>query len=246
MKRKFYKDKKNCNKIIVRVMIVFLVAMTYLTLYNYVFVEAYIKDLFYYSFSYIKVDDSLSISIYNELKEENKELKEMLEIKNSLSEVEFVNATVVERNTTYWFNTITINKGKLSGISKDMAVVTSSGLIGKVEKVTNYTSVVKLITSNDVNNKISVSINTSSRTINKIMSSDDKNNNVILGIEKDSGIAIGDKVLTSGLSDIFPKGIVIGEVIKIDNSTYGDSYNAYVKLSSSIDNIRFVTVLKRN
>ena len=93
-----------------------------------------------------------------ELEHQLKSMKETLELNNTLVETEYLNATVVNRNLGYWYNTITIDKGSHNGVEKDMPVIVSDGVIGKVTKVSNFNSTVKLLTSEDVNNKISVKI----------------------------------------------------------------------------------------
>ena len=96
----------------------------------------------------------------NELKKEVQALKEELEIDYMLSEYKYLNASVINRNLGYWYDTLTINKGSRDGIEKDMAVITSKGLIGKITKTTSFNSEIKLITSSNSNNKISVIIDT--------------------------------------------------------------------------------------
>ena len=65
--------------------------------------------------------------INSEILYENKQLKELLELNNTLSEREYINATVINRNVAYWFNEITINKGSKAGIKEGMAVINSKG-----------------------------------------------------------------------------------------------------------------------
>ena len=61
-------------------------------------------------------------------------------------------------NLNSWKETITIDKGEQSGIEVNMAVVVNDGLIGKVIKTSTFTSTVRLLTSNVLNDKISVKI----------------------------------------------------------------------------------------
>ena len=75
-----------------------------------------------------------------------------------MTEYKPINATILSRNKSYWFNNLTIDKGKKDGIKKDMAVVTKKGLVGKITKVSFTSSEVKLITSDDINFKVSISI----------------------------------------------------------------------------------------
>ena len=62
-----------------------------------------------------------------------KNLREILEKEDDLREYSPFHATVIGRNPDRWHEMLTINKGKLNGVEKDMAVITANGLIGKVK-----------------------------------------------------------------------------------------------------------------
>ena len=126
-----------------------------------------IKDLLMYPVSALASNKDLPLkdefkdSKISNLEEEIKELKKLTNINNTLVEYDYLNATVIERNREYWFNTITINKGKNDGITIDMAVIDSNGLLGRISNVRDNSSVVKLITTNDVNNNMRSKLSTS-------------------------------------------------------------------------------------
>ena len=183
-----------------------------------------------------------------ELKRQIEELKEEYGVETVLSEYEYIKSTVINRNLNYWYDTITIDKGTKAGITKDMAVITSKGLIGKIIKVKKNTSEVKLITSSNSNNKISVIVETPNNTrLYGILTDYDNNKNTlsIEGISDNSTIDKGSKVYTSGLNDIFPSGILIGEVKNEKKDNYGLSKVVYVTPSNDMSDITYVTVLKR-
>ena len=184
-----------------------------------------------------------------ELKRQIEELKEEYGVDNVLSEYEYVKATVINRNVNYWYDTMTINKGSKSGLTEDMAVITSKGLIGKVIKTTKNTSEIKMITSSNSNNKISVIINDEEQNINLygILTDYDSKNNMLAieGISENNTIKEGSKVYTSGLNDIFPSGILIGEVKKEIKDNYGLSKIVYASPSNDMSDISYVSVLKR-
>ena len=92
------------------------------------------------------------------LKDEIDKLKETLNLNTILSDKVYMNATVVTRNMDYWYNEITIDKGSKNGIEKGMAVVVPKGLIGQITKVSNYSSTVKLLSNENMSDKISVKI----------------------------------------------------------------------------------------
>lgn len=185
-------------------------------------------------------------NVNSSLEKEIQELKDMLNLKQTLTEYKTENATILSRNKSYWFNTITIDKGKKDGLKEEMAVVTKDGLLGKISKVSNHSSEIKLITSDDVNYKISVSIQTGSGDTYAILSGYDKKIGCVIvsGVDKTSSVNIGDTIVTSGLSDKFPRGIYIGKVEKIVNDKYDISKTLYVKTAQDFNNIHYVTVLK--
>lgn len=127
-----------------------------------------------------------------------------------------------------------------------MVAITKDGLIGKIQKVTNYSSEIKLITANDINNKVSVSIATTSGETTAILSGYDKDNNLVLisGVDSLVEINVGDVVTTSGLGGMFPRGIYIGEVETTTNDKYGLSKTLGVRMNQNFNNIHYVTILK--
>ena len=180
------------------------------------------------------------------LEEEIEQLRDTLALNQTLTGYEIVNATVVNRNKSYWYQTLTIDKGKADGLGENMVVITKNGLIGKLEKVTNKSATVKLITANDVNNKVSVSIATSNGETNAILSGYDKKKNEILvsGVDSNIDIKKDDSVTTSGLGGMFPRGIYIGKVESISTDKYGLSKTLAIKTNQNFNSIHYVTVLK--
>ena len=196
----------------------------------------------------INQDESYLIqkNINDSLEKEIKELKDLLELNKTLTEYAPINATILSRNKSYWYNTLTIDKGKKDGIKKDMAVITSKGLIGKISSVSNNSSEIKLITSDDINFKVSITIKTNDIDNFAILNGYDKKTNLIkaTGIDKTTNISIGDRVLTSGLGEKFPGGIYIGTVEKIESDKYNLSKTVYIKTYQNFNDIHYVTVLK--
>jgi len=207
-----------------------------------------LRDIFYFPINVVTSNSNKTILEDRclELQEEVTELKKLLELNNSLSDFTFVSSTVINRNTSYWNNELTINKGLNDNIKEGMAVIDSNGLIGRIKHVSLTTSVIELITNYSTNNKISVKIWKDDNTsINKVLEVDINNNLIISGIDNNFDLKEGSKVTTSGLSDIYPSGITIGTIDKIENDKFGISKKAYVKHSGDLDNIRFVSVLIR-
>ena len=190
--------------------------------------------------------DSL-ITENTELRKQLEAMKEELNITYTLNEYEFLNATVISRNISYWYNTITIDKGTYNGIEKDMVVVNSDGLIGKVVSTTTFTSDIKLLTTSDTNNKISVAISNGKNKLYGLIKDYNYNNNYleVEGISNTESVSIGDYVYTSGLGGVFPSGILIGKVSEITTDEYDLAKIINVSPVANFDNINFVAVLKR-
>lgn len=195
-----------------------------------------------------EIDKHESIIAENtELKRQLDALKQELNINYTLTDYDYVNATVTSRNINYWYNTITINKGSKDGIKVEMPVINSNGLLGKVINTTNYTSTVRLITTSDTNNKISVSIISDNEKLNGVINGYNFDTKTLLveGISNTKTVRIGDFVYTSGLGGVFPSGILVGTVESITTDSYDLSKIINVKLSANFEDINFVSVLKR-
>lgn len=192
-----------------------------------------------------RIDSLMTENI--ELRKQLEAMKEELDIKYTINNYDFLNATVISRNVSYWYNTITIDKGSYNGVEVDMVVVNSDGLIGRIVSTTTFTSDVKLLTTSDTNNKISVAISDGSNKLYGVIKDYNYNNNYleVEGISNTESVSVGDYVYTSGLGGIFPSGILIGTVSKIATDEYDLSKIINVTLSADFDNINYVAILKR-
>ena len=253
--------KKNKNKIIYIIIGVVLIVLLSISLLIKRSNNTFIKDIsisinkvIMYPFTSLNKEKNktqtetylIQKNINSSLEKEIQELKETLELNKTLTEYNPVNATILSRNKSYWFNTITIDKGKKDGIKENMAVVTKNGLIGKINSVSDTSSEVKLITSDDLNFKVSIAIKTNEVDNYAILNGYENKTQLIkaTGIDKTTNINVGDSVLTSGLGEFFPAGIYIGTVENIEKDKYNLSKTAYIKLSQNFNDIHYVTVLK--
>ena len=182
-----------------------------------------------------------------ELQKEVTELKSTLDLNATLSEYTYINATVVNRNIGYWYNNLTIDKGSKNAVKKGDAVITNKGLIGKITNVSNFSSTVKLLTSDEISNKISIKIDSDDEYLYGLLTGYDKEKNVykIEGITNSKKLEEGDLVTTTGLTDYFPSGIIIGKVSKIVKDEYDLDSIVEVKPTVDFENISIVTILNR-
>lgn len=153
---------------------------------------------------------------------ENVRLKEMLDFKRE-SKIEMVPAKVINMGLISNLLSMTIDVGSNVGVLKNSPVLTPSGIIGKISTVNNNSSVVQLVSDPDF--RVGVRFLPSGATgilrwrINNIC--------YVREVYKNSIINVGDRVVTSGLSDIFPKGLPIGIV-----SSVADDRSQFQKIVS--------------
>lgn len=178
--------------------------------------------------------------INKELEKENNELKKMLELKEKSYKI--IHADVIKRDNS-WYQELTINKGKKTGIDIDMAVISNDRLIGRISSVSELSSTVKLISSNDI--KVAVDIDNEVEKYHGIIDNYLESESMlqINNIPKNSNIEVGNKVYTNGLGGIYPTGIYIGLVEAIDYDNLG--LNKIIKVKYSYNDIRFVSIIGR-
>ena len=181
------------------------------------------------------------------LKKEIDELKELLSLNETMAGYEMINTTVVSRNIDYWFYTIIVDKGKKDGVEVDMIVVNQYGLVGRVIEVHNNSSVVKLISANDSLNKIAVDIISKDNTYKGVISGYDLSEDKILitSIRSSSDIYEGDIVMTNGIGNLFPSGIMVGTVSDITTDDLGVSKLLKVTSQVNFENLHYLAILKR-
>ena len=243
--------KKNFKYVLVLIVSVGLIFLSTLLLnHKYSFLEKIIKD------TGLFLNDILAITISNdenkicdnyneELENQINELKKVIDINNTLNEYELINAVVISHDPGYWYDKVIVNKGLSSGIKEGMAVINSSGVIGKVVNVSNFNSTVKLLTSEDAG-KISVKIEDSNDYIYGLVSHYDLEKNLYLvdGISKN--VEVSSKVTTTGYGDIFPAGLLVGEVVSSKDDNYGLAKTVEIKPSVDFNNLNIVSIVKRN
>ncbi len=192
----------------------------------------------------IKAYDRLESEL-TETKKRVKELENMLEIKNNQSDYTSISATVMNRKVGAWYDNLTIDKGSKDGVEEGDAVITSYGLIGKIIKVTNYSSNVKLLTSVNENFQISVKIESETESIYGLLSNYKDDYLIISGISNNKEIPTYSKVVTTGLDNRFPSGILIGYTEKEEKDNFDLARTIYVSPAHSLDDITYVSVLKK-
>lgn len=190
---------------------------------------------------------------YNFVEKENERLKEALKFTERQKEMynyNYLIAQVISVSNDANNRTMMINLGSKNGIKPNMAVTTIDGLIGLVSSVTPFTAAVTPITELDeaspTFNSIAVTIMGRENDSFGILSSYNKETSrlVMTKIAENDKMDIQDTVITSGLGNVYPRGLVVGTVESKQLGDFGLTYTASVKLSASFDHLTEVFVVQ--
>jgi rod shape-determining protein MreC len=147
---------------------------------------------------------------------ENRRLTDLLALREQEPRL-FSAARVIARSTDQWSNTLTLNKGLSEGIAKDMIAITDKGLVGKVSEVRHSHAYLLLLT--DINFSAGARIQTS-RT-EGVVSGTGFRKCQLKYIPYEEEVRKGDVVITSGLDSLFPPGIPVGYVSRVNKKDIG-------------------------
>ncbi|MBJ8054608.1 rod shape-determining protein MreC [Bacillus cereus] len=195
-----------------------------------------------------KLDTTADLSVVvKKLEDENRKLRELTGKEKSRGDYTEVQASVVSRNPDKWYDLVGIDKGAQQGIKKDMAVVTPKGLVGRVKSVSQFTSSVELLSSMSRTNRVSAIVQ-GQENIFGLIEGYDKEKQLLLftKISSDAKVEKDQLVVTSGLGDIFPKGLAIGKIVDVQPDPYGLTKTAYVKPSADLNDVEHIIVAKRD
>jgi len=146
---------------------------------------------------------------------------------------------VIGRNPTNWYQSLVITKGEQDGIIPGLGVITPSGVVGRVFKVYRTFSIVQLILDRD-----SVVTGLVQRTRDEGIIQGSDNGEVIMKyLPPLSLLKTGDVVITSGLDDRFPKGMIVGTVKQIQNKEAGPFKSATLRPYADFSKLEEVIVL---
>lgn len=197
-----------------------------------------------------KLDSYANVEAENEiLTTEIDKLKKITEIDYLPSDYQTKVATVQIRDQTNWNDEITIDLGSMNDIQEGMAVCDSKGMVGVVSKVTEISSTVSLITSENPSNQIPVMVVNGDQVVyglleNYSVNSQKLNITLLSNIDK---LEKGAKIYTSGLGGDgkSPKGIYIGKAKKLVTQTDGTTTTLMVTPAANMEDLSYVSVIKK-
>ncbi len=162
-------------------------------------------------------------------KEELTRLRELYDLDQQYSDYEKVGARVIAKESGNWFNLFTIDKGSSDGIQKDCNVISGGGLVGIVTEVgPNWATVRSII---DDNSNVSAMVSTTSDQCiiaGDLRLIDEGSLNLVKLSDVDNKVHVGDKVVTSYISEKFLPGILIGYISELNNDSNNLTKSGYI------------------
>lgn len=169
---------------------------------------------------------------------ENKRLKTLLQFKET-TDLSLLPARVVGRSASAWFRTLTLDKGSDDGVTASSPVVTADGVIGRVVQVTPSASRVLLLT--DTSSAVDAVVQRSrAQTIVEGRLSPLCR---LLYLARGDDAKPGDVVVTSGLGDVYPKGLLIGQIVSVQPVKGGLFQVAELRPSADLSRLEEVFVV---
>jgi rod shape-determining protein MreC len=173
---------------------------------------------------------------------ENERLRSLLNLKEQTG-YDQITARVIARDSSAWFNTITINRGSSSGIALNMPVVTGSGIVGRVIALSPWTAQVMMITDEKAAAGAIVGQLGGSGALGSVRGVGEKDlieMRYVSGLEK---VEVGNYILTTGQDGIYPPGLTIGEVVQVKPGSATQAHEILIRPGAKLDQLEEVAVL---
>ncbi|NLA57343.1 MAG: rod shape-determining protein MreC [Firmicutes bacterium] len=182
------------------------------------------------------------LAALEQLREENARLREDLGFYRA-NPVPPVAAEIIARSPSNWFDKIVINRGTSHGLEPGDAVVTPAGVVGRIYTTTEHTAEVMLIV--DDRSAFGAAVLRSGAPV--LVEGTGQGNSLRLKpLIKEIDIEIGDEIVTSSMSGVFPDGLPVGKVVDIDRGEYGLLLTAEISPHVDLARVQRVFVLKRD
>jgi rod shape-determining protein MreC len=173
---------------------------------------------------------------------ENERLKNLLNLKEETG-YDQVAARVIARDSSIWFNTVTINRGSSNGVALNMPVVTAGGIVGRVIAVSPWTAQIMMITDEKAAAGAIVGQLSGSGALGSVRGLGESGlieMRYVSGLQK---VEVGDYILTTGQDGIYPAGLSVGEVVQVKHGTATQPHQILIKPGAKLDQLEEVAVL---
>ena len=183
------------------------------------------------------------ISRAEESEEMNRWLYNYLELKREHIDYKFCEATVTAREGGNYVTVFMLNKGKAHGIKKDMPVVTNEGIVGYITEVgTNWSKAVSLLESGTA---VGAYVERSGEegVVEGNFQLSEQGVCKMSYIPAGSDIKVGDRIMSSGYGSVYPRGLVIGTVEKVEKDTTNRALSVTVKPEANLEELSKLMII---
>lgn len=206
---------------------------------NYVFLQSAKQD----HAQAVEENRRLLNTIHNlkEIEVENSRLRALLQFQATIEDKK-VTAQVIAKDVTTEFRSIRINKGSAEGIQRGMPVVTHEGVVGRVLRTTaHYADVITVL-----DNLSSIDAIVQRSRARGIIEGQTDTSCLLKHALRTDDIEVGDVIISSGLDSIYPKGLLLGRVSKVNKKSYGITQDVEVRPSVDFSRLEEVLVILRS
>lgn len=172
-----------------------------------------------------------------ELENQNQKLRELIDYQQDSQLDTTTLAAVIGRSADHWWQQVTLNKGSRNSVKAGDVVTAPGGLVGRITTVTPNTS--RVLLASDPNSQVGAKVSRS-RSTGYIRGEADAQATMFF-FEKVPDVKVGDVIVTSSLSRLFPQGIPIGRIVSIDLSN-SPAPKAIIQLSVPVSNVEWVSI----
>ena len=188
----------------------------------------------------ILIDENTRIRIQLE-SYKSKVVNQNIDTNSILSKYYFVSAKVINNSFSKTKNKLTIDKGERDSIQLDLGVITSKGIVGIIDNVSNKYATIQSILN--TNSQINAKLKNAKHFGSLVWNTEDPNVIQLIDIPRLAPVKIGDTIVTGGKSTIFPVGILIGAVIDFELTEDENSQNLNIQLFNDMTNLQHVYII---
>ena len=188
----------------------------------------------------ILIDENTRIRIQLE-SYKSKVVNQNIDTNSILSKYYFVSAKVINNSFSKTKNKLTIDKRERDSIQLDLGVITSKGIVGIIDNVSNKYATIQSILN--TNSQINAKLKNAKHFGSLVWNTEDPNVIQLIDIPRLASVKIGDTIVTGGKSTIFPEGILIGAVIDFELTEDKNSQNLNIQLFNDMTNLQHVYII---
>jgi len=177
-----------------------------------------------------------------DLATENQRLNDLLNLPEK-TKYKVLNARIIGRDPSVWFDSSIVNRGSLDGVKLNMPVVTNGGLLGRVTAVGPLTSQVDLVTRDKSGVGAVVGEIAGSNALGVVMGSSKRELIEMRYVPGTAEVQVGQIVYTTGQDGIYPAGLKVGEIVEVESGSATTPHRIMIRPSAGLGSMQEVGIL---